>query len=318
MRTEAIGINIFRGISHGLGFVLNFIYGFVNNYGVALIIFTVLVKLILLPLSAKQQKSMVKMQQVQPKLKDLQDKYKNDPQKLQQEQMKLYKEHNVSPAGGCLPMLIQMPILFCLYQVISYPLTFMLQMSASESWALAMQYASDITSKNFNSAAQIIAATKSGLIDFELFKGFDLSLVPWQGITNPNVLWIIPIFAGLTTFLSSYITMNTSNNKREKKEDEKPKRILNPEDTKQGGNADQAQAMNKSMMYFMPFFTGWIAFSYSAALGFYWSLSNVLSILQQMYLNHKYGEKFKEEVKAIEDEKEKARKERRKLKQKRK
>ena len=104
----------------------------------------------------------------------------------------------------------------------------------------------------------------------------------------------------------------------EKKEDEKPKRILNPEDTKQGGNADQAQAMNKSMMYFMPFFTGWIAFSYSAALGFYWSLSNVLSILQQMYLNHKYGEKFKEEVKAIEDEKEKARKERRKLKQKRK
>ena len=250
--------------------------------------------------------------------KELQDKYKNDPQKLQQEQMKLYKEHNVSPAGGCLPTLIQMPILLCLYQVISYPLTFMLQMSASESWALAMQYASDITSKNFNSAAQIIAATKSGLIDFELFKGFDLSLVPWQGITNPNVLWIIPIFAGLTTFLSSYITMNTSNNKREKKEDEKPKRILNPEDTKQGGNADQAQAMNKSMMYFMPFFTGWIAFSYSAALGFYWSLSNVLSILQQMYLNHKYGEKFKEEVKAIEDEKEKARKVRRKLKQKRK
>ncbi len=318
MRTEAIGINIFRGISHGLGFILNFIYGFVNNYGVALIIFTVLVKLILLPLSAKQQKSMVKMQQVQPKLKELQDKYKNDPQKLQQEQMKLYKEHNVSPAGGCLPTLIQMPILLCLYQVISYPLTFMLQMSASESWALAMQYASDITSKNFNSAAQIIAATKSGLIDFELFKGFDLSLVPWQGITKPNILWIIPIFAGLTTFLSSYITMNTSNNKQEKKEDEKPKRILNPEDTRQGGNADQAQTMNKSMMYFMPFFTLWIAFSYSATLGFYWGLGNVLSIFQQMYLNHKYGEKFKEEVKAIEDEKEKARKERRKLKQKRK
>lgn len=261
---------------------------------------------------------MVKMQQVQPKLKELQDKYKNDPQKLQQEQMKLYKEHNVSPAGGCLPTLIQMPILLCLYQVISYPLTFMLQMSASESWALAMQYASDITSKNFNSAAQIIAATKSGLIDFELFKGFDLSLVPWQGITKPNILWIIPIFAGLTTFLSSYITMNTSNNKQEKKEDEKPKRILNPEDTRQGGNADQAQTMNKSMMYFMPFFTLWIAFSYSATLGFYWGLGNVLSIFQQMYLNHKYGEKFKEEVKAIEDEKEKARKERRKLKQKRK
>ncbi len=318
MRTEAIGINIFRGISHGLGFILNFIYGFVGNYGAALVIFTVFVKLILLPLSAKQQKSMVKMQQVQPKLNELQEKYKNDAQKLQQEQMKLYKEHNVNPAGGCLPMLIQMPILLCLYQVISYPLTFMLQMSASESWALAMKYASDVAGKNFNSAAQIVAATKSGLIDFELFKGFDLSLIPWQGLSKPNVLWIVPIFAGFTTFLSSYITMNTSNKKAEKKDDEKPKRVLNPEDTKQGGSADQAQVMNKSMLYFMPFFTGWIAFSYSAALGFYWGLSNILSILQQLYLNNKYGAKFKEEVKAIEDEKEKARKERRKLKQKRK
>lgn len=259
------------------------------------------------------------MQQVQPKLLELQEKYKNDPQKQQMEMAKLYKEHNVSPAGGCLPMLIQMPILLCLYQVISYPLTFMLQMSASESWSLALKYASDMigTNKNFNSAAQIVAATKSGLINFELFKGFDLSSVPWQGLSKPNVLWLIPLFAGLTTFLSSYITMNASKKKNEKKEAEKPKRILNPENTKQG-SADQTQAMSNSMMYFMPFFTAWIAFSYSAALGFYWGLSNVLSIIQQVYLNKKYGEAYKAEVQAIEDEKEKARKERRKLKQKRK
>ncbi|UKI38764.1 MAG: YidC/Oxa1 family membrane protein insertase [Clostridiales bacterium] len=200
----------------------------------------------------------------------------------------------------------------------------MLQMSASESWSLAMQYAADMLgkSKNFNSAAQIIAATKSGLIDFELFKGFDLSLVPWQGITKPNILWIIPIFAGLTTFLSSYITMNTSGAKKEeKKEDEKPKRILNPEDTKQSANGDQAQAMNKSMMYFYAvFFTGWIAFSYSAALGFFTGDSATFFLFSsRCTLTTNTAKKIqKRKLRLLRTRKKKCAKERRKLKQKKK
>ena len=73
--TSGIGINIFRGISHGLGFILNFIYGFVNNYGVAILLFTIIVKAILMPLTVKQQKSMLKTQKLQPLLMDLQKKY---------------------------------------------------------------------------------------------------------------------------------------------------------------------------------------------------------------------------------------------------
>lgn len=317
---EEIVINIFRGISHALGFILNFIYQFVDNYGVALLIFTVLVKLVLLPLSAKQQKSMVKMQQVQPKLAEIQNKYKNDPQKQQQEMAKLYKEHNVNPAGGCLPMLIQLPILLCLYQVISYPLTFMLNMNSSESWALATKYAAEhLGGKAGASMAQIVSAKTANLINFNLFNGMDLSKVPWDGITNINLLWLIPVFAGVTTFLSSKLTTNMNAKKQKDNEDtEKPKRILNPEDTKRGGSADQAQSMNATMTYFMPLFTVWIAFSYPAALGFYWGISNVLSIFQQIYLNRKYGDKYKKEVAAIEQEKENERKEKRKLKQKRK
>ncbi len=315
---EEIAINIFRGISHGLGFILNLIYQIVNNYGVALLIFTVLVKLVLLPLSAKQQKSMVKMQQIQPKLTELQAKYKNDPQKQQQEMAKLYKEHNVNPAGGCLPMLIQLPILLCLYQVIAYPLTFMLNMNDSQSWSVATQYAASELSKN-PSMAQIVSAKAANLINFDLFNGFDLSQVPWQGFKNINLLWLIPIFAGLTTFLSSKLTTNMNKKKENKQtEDDKPKRILNPEDTKGSAGVDQAQSMNNTMTYFMPLFTVWLAFTYPAALGFYWGLSNVLSIFQQIYLNKKYGEKYKNEVAAIEQEKEQERKERRKLKQKRK
>lgn len=87
------------------------------SYGLAIIVFTIIIRLILMPLNIKQIRSTVKMSAIQPEMKKVQDKYKNDPQKAQQEVMKLYKENGVSPLGGCLPMLIQMPILFALFAV---------------------------------------------------------------------------------------------------------------------------------------------------------------------------------------------------------
>ncbi|MDD2553683.1 MAG: YidC/Oxa1 family membrane protein insertase [Desulfotomaculaceae bacterium] len=87
------------------------------SYALAIILLTILIKLILHPLTQKQMKSMVGMQQIQPKIKEIQDKWKEkDPQKMQAEIMKLYKEHNINPAAGCLPLLIQMPILIALYR----------------------------------------------------------------------------------------------------------------------------------------------------------------------------------------------------------
>lgn len=87
------------------------------SYGLAIILFTIIIRLLLLPLNIRQMKSQVKMQEVQPELKKLQEKYKNDPQKSQQEMMKLYKEKGVNPMGGCLPLLIQLPILWALFYV---------------------------------------------------------------------------------------------------------------------------------------------------------------------------------------------------------
>jgi len=103
-------------IVKGLTSVFNWIDP-VSNYGVDIIIFTVLMKLILLPFNIIQTKSTVKTQAIQPKLKELQKKYKNDPQRMSQAQMELYKSEGVNPFGGCLPMLIQMPILFAVYYV---------------------------------------------------------------------------------------------------------------------------------------------------------------------------------------------------------
>ncbi len=102
-----------------LTFIIELIYNFVQNYGWTIILFTVIVKLILLPLNIRSQKAMKKTQKIQPYLAELQKKYANDKEKLNMEMMKLYRENNVSMTGGCLPLLIQMPILIGLYQVIS-------------------------------------------------------------------------------------------------------------------------------------------------------------------------------------------------------
>ncbi|MBQ7975861.1 MAG: membrane protein insertase YidC [Clostridia bacterium] len=110
-------------IKRPLGFIIGFIYELVQNYGLAIILFTIVVKLILLPLNIKSQKAMRKQQKIQPIIAGLQAKYANDKEKLQREMMKVYKENNVSMAGGCLPMLIQMPILIGLYHVIQRPIT---------------------------------------------------------------------------------------------------------------------------------------------------------------------------------------------------
>jgi YidC/Oxa1 family membrane protein insertase len=101
-----------------LTYLIKFLYDFCGSYGGAIILFTVVTKLILLPLAFKQQKSMVLTQRIQPQLKALQEKYKNDQQKLSEETLKLYKENNISMFSGCLPLLIQLPIIYALYYVI--------------------------------------------------------------------------------------------------------------------------------------------------------------------------------------------------------
>ncbi|MBE7054255.1 MAG: YidC/Oxa1 family membrane protein insertase [Ruminococcaceae bacterium] len=305
-------MSIIDFITIPLGRLLNFIYGFVGNYGWTLIIFTALVKLILLPLSVKQQKSMIKMQQVQPLLSALQEKYKNDPTKQQEEMMKLYKENNVNPAGGCLPLLIQMPILIALYYAISFPLKFMFGMDPNGITEAVKGVGLDPNAVD-KSFLQLSAAQKSGLINFN-FLGLDLSVKP--EIAKPGIIWIIPALAGITTYLSSKIT-SMQTNKKDKKEEEnkKTQRVLNPE-AKQQPNSDP-QSMTNSMSIVMPFITVLISFNCAAALGFYWTVSNILSMIQQLYLNFKYGAKYKEEMQEKVKEKEQLQKEKRRLKQKR-
>ncbi|HEV3363136.1 MAG TPA: YidC/Oxa1 family membrane protein insertase [Acidimicrobiia bacterium] len=113
--------SLWNSLVDGMGAILAFLYSVVPNYGFAIIGLTVLVRLALFPLTAKQARSMQKMQHIQPELKKLQAQYKNDRQKLNEEIMKFYKENQVNPMAGCLPLVLQMPVFFALFQVLSHP-----------------------------------------------------------------------------------------------------------------------------------------------------------------------------------------------------
>lgn len=110
--------SLWQGLIEALAATLNFFNSYVNDYGLAIILLTVAVRILILPLTIKQTKSMYEMQKIQPKMRELQEKYKDNKEKLQKEMMKFYSEHKVNPFGGCLPLLLQMPIFFALFQML--------------------------------------------------------------------------------------------------------------------------------------------------------------------------------------------------------
>ena len=112
-------------IANLFGYLLNFLYNLFNNYGIAIIVFTILLRIILIPITVSQQKSMKKNAKVQEKMKEIQKKYKNNPEKLNQETIELYKREKVSPFSGCLSSIIQIILIISVFWLVSKPLTYM-------------------------------------------------------------------------------------------------------------------------------------------------------------------------------------------------
>ena len=265
--------NIFEYcITMPLGYIIEWIYRIIPNYGVAIIIFTFIIKMILLPLQIKSQKAMRKTQKVQPLLAELQKKYANDQEKLQREMMKLYKENNISMTGGCLPLLVQMPILIGLYQVIQRPLTYLVHVDFTQQEALdkvislrdaiaadypnlisryAQSSAEDISNLGqiqlSNWSNKINGPNDPWAINFN-FLGLDLSSTPWDGLNQfitggfsdfaLLALILIPAIAVALTFLQSKITQIQSGQSNKTNDD------------------SQAAQMSKTMTMMMPIMTG--------------------------------------------------------------
>lgn len=164
-----------------LGALLHLIYNMVGNYGVAIILFTIVVKVILLPLTFKQLQSTKAMNDIQPELKKLQEKYKNDKTTLNEKTMSLYKEHSINPMAGCLPLLIQLPILFGLFAALRAPIEYV--------------FAGD--------AAAAAVATSAPFLWMANLLDPDVLTVPFSlPLLGNKIPWILPIIAAVTTYFS--------------------------------------------------------------------------------------------------------------------
>ena len=286
------------------GYVLNFLYEWVQNYGWAMILFSVLLQLILLPLSIKQQKSMKKSAKIQQEMKKLQVKYRNNPELLNQEVMGLYKKEKVSPFSGCLSSIIQLILFLSVFYLVSRPLTYMLKVDPT----VIQNYEQEITESGETSSypeMKIIeekaAEDESVYINMD-FLGLDLSKVPMQNLNDIKVL-IIPIIYVITTFVNIKLitNMNKTKEQREKeKEDKKRKKQKNAlTDGKQEESMEEQlesmQQMTNSMNYMMPIMSIAIALIAPLGLSLYWLVKNILQLGERVLLNKVL--KDKEEVK---------------------
>ena len=265
------------------GLLLQWLYSIVQNYGIAVILFALLVKLVCIPLTIKGKKSMLAMTAMNAEMQQLQRKYANNRVKLNEEMQKLYEKHGVSPMSGCLPQFIPLPIMMGLYYAVQQPLQYIVGLSSETVVALAQMIGLDQfaganytiqikiaeklnafvdASGNFSDA--VTNCLQSGESIFPLdFSFFGLNLADTPSISHPSIIWIIPILSGLTAFLSSYIMqkMQGMNNKN-------------------NAAANQMKMLN----FMMPLMSLYFAFILPGAIGIYWIFNNVFTCLQEIVL----------------------------------
>lgn len=286
-------------------------YNLTNSYGVALILFTLVIKLIMLPFQMKSKKSMMRMSRVSGQMQELQKRYAKNQAKLQEEMQKLYEEEGVNPMSGCLWSFLPLPILMALYSIIRQPITHFMMLSKDVLQTVVQSVADagvDLTNIVMMDKVTGAPALKDGLYQMAAygqinlvkavqemglstpdgwfnvnykFLGLDLTATPWEYIKSFTFTWavigviLIPILAGLSQFVFSKLTMKTQ-----------------PQADAAGG------ASMKSMMYMMPLFSVYIAFIMPAALGVYWIAQSVFSLIQEAILNKTFSAKLSEEEEA--------------------
>ena len=260
------------------GYLLNFIYEIVNNYGLAIIIFSVILKILLLPISISQQKTLKKSQKMQEKTREIQEKYKGNQEKINTEMIDLYKREKMNPFSGCFSSIIQLVLLISIFLIVSKPLTYMKKVDPE----LIQQYTDEIKTqyqeenKNLN-YTEIAIIKEKGYTDDRVylnmdFLGLDLNSVPMQEYTNWKV-YVIPGLYIVSSFISIRITSNMNNKK--KKEENREKNEL-----------DAIEQANKNMMWLMPLMSVTIAIIAPLGLALYWLVNNILVMIERIVINH--------------------------------
>ncbi len=265
-----------------LAFIIRPIYNLIQNYGLTLIIVTILIRLITIPLTVMSQKSVAKTQLIQPELLKIQEKYKNDKNKQSIELQKLYQKHNVNPLGGCLPLIVQMLVLFGFIGVIYNPLQYILQISkeqiASISEAVGAKAATyQVTLCGMEGVAEKIIELGKTPINFD-FYGIDLTKI-LRGNEKDLMMWIFPILAVVATYISGYITKKQTPAPQPSRTGEVP-----------------PPNMSDTMLKIMPLMTAVFTYTMPAGMSLYWFVSTAVQILQQTVINKIINEKVKQEI----------------------
>ena len=280
--------------------LVRFFYTLTGSYGLAIILFTIVIKLIMLPFMMKSKRNMVRMNRMSGKMQEIRKKYANNQAKANQEIQKMYQEEGVNPMGGCLWTMIPLPILIALYSILRQPITHF--MSIKQDVALSLLEKVQAAGLDISAVATVkdgvaefspygqIALVKlineqlpqavEGIdkwfhIDFN-FIGLDLTRHPWDAVKGFEPTWaiigliLIPILAGGFQFLMTIMTMKQS--------------------AQQG-----ATGQTQSMMYMMCLFSVYIAFIMPASLGIYWIAQTVFSMVQEFFMNKFYNKKIEEE-----------------------
>lgn len=282
-------MQIFGFLGSLLGYILWGAFYVIQNFGLSIIVFTLIIKLVLFPFSVKQQKSMAGTARLSKKQKELQEKYANNREKYQEELNKLYEKEGVKPMGGCLTSIVPMLVILGIFYAVAYPLTNTLHLN-SDSVNQAIAYVNTIpgyvssvnptyqqisllkifpnivnteTIQSLFSAAEIskIEMFASGFNAF----GVDLLAIPKeQGLLSGYILF--PIFCFVSNVASQFIMTKIN-----------------------GNQAAQQQGCMKFMLYLLPLFSAYIAYSVPSAVAFYWIISSLVSLVQSIVLGKMFS-----------------------------
>ena len=264
---------LYKIISTPFGYVMRVIYEFVGNYALSLFLFALLVKVLMIPMTIKQKKTMLEQQRIQPMIQKIQKTYARDQRRMQEEMQNLYDREGISPMAGCGTMLLTFPILIGLYGVIIQPLTYFMQVGGDQIAQIAQilnydtaaagyHYQIELASliyDNFDKVAHVAESLMR--VDFSLGP---ISMAAKPEFSQPGILWLLPIVSGATSYLMSWMTQKMS-----------PMQQNNP----------QAQSTGKTMMLMMPLMSLWFGFMLPVGLSFYWICNNVLAIVQEFFMN---------------------------------
>lgn len=287
------GMNFLYILGWPLGYVMQWIYNLIPNYGWDIIIFTVIINLLKIPLQLQQQKSMAKMSAFQPMILEIQKKYKDNQEKQSQELAKLQQEYGYSPTGGCLPMLLNFFIMFGVIEVVYHPLqrifhigSDVLTAAGEALTALGIEFTT--VTRDTNIIAQVVAGEASVMNVFSAeelatitefshhmdFFGIDLTKVPQYSLAAENLpLLIFPILAIVTMFISTHLSMKAS--------------------------GQQMQGSMKVTMYLMPLMYVFFCFTVPTAFSVYYVISNIIMSVQTALMRKIYDpEKMKKEIEA--------------------